>query len=71
MPCTNALGYFVTPSAAKKKSKATLTPWPNVIKLFTAVIYECSLKARMLVPGKIFHTSIMFTSKAKSFPKRG
>ncbi len=35
----------------------------NVIKLFTSVIYECSQKARLLVPGK---PSLMFVGKAMS-----
>ncbi len=34
-------------------------PGPNVIKLFTAVLYECSLKARAFVPGKPFQPSLL------------
>jgi hypothetical protein len=35
----------------------------NVIKLFTAVIHEFLLKARTLVPGKPFQSSLMFGGK--------
>ncbi len=37
---TNVLAYFASASVMKIKSLITLTPGTNVIKLFTAVIYE-------------------------------
>ncbi len=36
----------------------------NPIKLFTAVIYDFSLQARVFVPGKPFQSSLMFAGKA-------
>ena len=43
----------------------------NVIKLFTAVSYEFSLKARVLAPGKLNHPTLMFVGKARSLPYSG
>ncbi len=40
---------------------------PNFVKLFMAVIYECLQLARVFVPGKPFHQSLMFASKAGAF----
>jgi hypothetical protein len=45
-----------------------ILPGANVIKLFTAVIYEFSLKARMYVPSKPFQLSLMFEGKAGACP---
>jgi hypothetical protein len=39
-------------------------PGPNVIKLFTAVIYEFSSSARVFVFDKSFQPSLMFVGKA-------
>jgi hypothetical protein len=39
-------------------------PRPNLIKHFTAVIYECLQQARVFVPRKPFQPSPMFASKA-------
>jgi hypothetical protein len=36
-----------------------------VIKHFTAVIYKCPSKARLLVPGKPFQPSLMFVEKTQ------
>jgi hypothetical protein len=44
-------------------------PGLSIIKLFLAVIYECSYKARVFVPGKPFQLSLMFVSKIRSLPK--
>jgi hypothetical protein len=41
----------------------------SVIKLFTAVIYEYSKKARVFVPGLAFQLSHMFAVNAKSLPR--
>ncbi len=40
----------------------------NVIKLFTAVSYEFSKKARAFVPGKLIHPILMFAGKSRSLP---
>ncbi len=45
-----------------------LTPGANVIKLFTALSYDFSLKARAFVPGKPFQPSLMFVDGARSLP---
>jgi len=42
------------------KSFATLTHGTKVTEHFTAVIYECSLYVRVLVPGRHFQPSLMF-----------
>ncbi len=39
---------------------------PQVLKLFTAVIYEFLLQVRVYVPGKPFQRSLMFEGKAGS-----
>jgi hypothetical protein len=44
---------------------------PNVIKLFMSVIYECSQKARVFVPGKPFQLSLMFGGKAEAYLSEG
>jgi hypothetical protein len=54
-----------------KKGFMTSTPGPNVIKLFTFVFNECSQKARVFDPGKLFKPSLMIVGKAKSLPQRG
>jgi hypothetical protein len=38
----------------------------DVIKLFTAVIYEFSSKARVFVPVKSFQPSLLFVGKARN-----
>ncbi len=40
----------------------------NPVKLFVAVIYRFSLKARVFVPGKPFKPSQMFAGKARAYP---
>ena len=42
-------------------------PAPNVIKLFTAMIYEWSYKARVFVPGIPFRHCLMFASNAGTY----
>jgi hypothetical protein len=44
-------------------------PGPNVIKLFTLVIYEFLLQDRVFVPGMSFQPSLMLVGKARSLPK--
>ncbi len=39
-------------------------PGAYVIKLFTAVIYDVSWKARVFVPGNSFQSGVLFVSKA-------
>ncbi len=46
-------------------------PGPNVMKLFTSVIYECSLQARVFVPGKLLQHSLMFLGKVRRIPWSG
>jgi len=36
------------------------TPGPNVIKLFTVLIYECSKWATVFVPDEFSQPSVMF-----------
>jgi hypothetical protein len=43
-------------------------PRLNVTKLLTAVIYQCSLQARVFVPGKHFQPSLMFSGELRAFP---
>jgi hypothetical protein len=43
-------------------------PGPNVIKLFTSVIYGFSYYARVFVPGKAFQPSLMLDNKARAYP---
>jgi hypothetical protein len=47
---------------------ATERPGPNVIKLFTDVIYEFSYYARVFVPSNPFQPSLMFADKARAYP---
>jgi hypothetical protein len=49
-----------------KKSFTNFPAGVCKIKLFTAVIYRFSLKARVFVPGKPFQPSLMFVGKAKA-----
>jgi hypothetical protein len=42
-------------------------PGANVIKLFTAAIYESSSKARMFVHGRLFQPGLMFVVKAGAY----
>ncbi len=42
---------------------------PNVIKLFTVVIYECSQKTRVLVSGRPFQHNLMFVGKVGAYPR--
>ena len=53
------------------KGLMLLTPGVNVMKLFTAVSYAFSKKARAFVPGKPFQPSPMFVSEARSLPRSG
>ncbi len=39
---------------------------PKVTKKFTAVIYECSYQAKVLVPAKPFQPSLTFVGKERS-----
>jgi hypothetical protein len=52
----------------EQKSLISLTPGAKPIKLFTVVIYELSLEARVFVPHKSFQPSLMFAGKARSLP---
>jgi hypothetical protein len=44
------------------------SPGADPIKIFTVVIFEFSQYARVFVPGKPFQPSLMFVSKAKTYP---
>ncbi len=48
-----------------------LSTGPNVIKLFTSVIYECSQQARVVVLIRAFQSSLMFSDKTRILPKSG
>jgi hypothetical protein len=43
------------------------SPVADVIKLFTAVSYTFSKKARAFVPGRPFHLSLKFAGKAEAY----
>jgi hypothetical protein len=62
------LGPLGLSDSGKTKSFITLTPGPNVTKLFTSVIYEILLEVKAFVPGKPFQPSLMFVGKARSLP---
>jgi hypothetical protein len=49
-----------------KTSILVKPPRSNVKKLFTAMIYECWLKGRVLVPGRPFQPNVMFAGKVRS-----
>jgi hypothetical protein len=42
----------------------------SVIKHFTAVIHECSQKARVFVSSKPFQPSVMFVGEARANPSK-
>jgi hypothetical protein len=50
------------------KRLITPRPGPNVIKLFTSVIYECLSQASVFVLLRPFRASLMFVSKAGAYP---
>ncbi len=60
------LAYFVKEAMTKKKSLKTATTGTNVIKLFTAVIYNCSQYASVFIPGRPFQPRLMFSCKARA-----
>ncbi len=39
----------------------------NVVKLFTAVMFESSKYARVFFPGKLLQQSLMFASIARAY----
>ncbi len=45
-----------------------IPPGACTIKLFMAVIYKCSYKARVFVLGKPFQPSLMFVGEARCLP---
>jgi hypothetical protein len=53
------------------KSFKVQAPGPNVIRFSTAAIYDCLLKARVLVLGKPFQPRLMFVGVARmgAYPK--
>jgi hypothetical protein len=53
---------------AKDETQFNIYFKTNFIKRFKPVIYECSLKARVLGTGKLFQSSLMFVRKAGAFP---
>ncbi len=48
-----------------------MSPGANVIKLFTAVIYDFRNKLMCFVPGKPFQPSLMFVDMARSLHQSG
>ncbi len=52
----------------KKKKLKNVDAGPNIIKLFTVVIYNCSYQAGGCDPGKPYQPSIMIMSKAGAYP---
>jgi hypothetical protein len=65
MPGINILSYYKNRDI---KSSIKLDPGPNVIKLFTDVIYECLQQARVFVHGTPFQPSLMTVCKAGAYP---
>jgi len=51
----------------KEKSIITLTPGVSPVIFLTAVIYSCSLEARLFVPGKPLQPNLMFAGTAMSW----
>jgi hypothetical protein len=47
---------------------SAITSGPNVVKLFTFVIYECSQLISVFVLGRPFQLTLMFVGKVKSAP---
>jgi hypothetical protein len=73
-PCPqiiNTLAYYTKEFSTVVKSFMIQAPEANPIKLFTTVIYRFSLKARVFVPGKPFHPSLMFVGTDRSLPQSG
>ncbi len=67
MPGTNTLAYSV--QTKKKKVFIALKSGPNVIILFTTVIYKFAKKARVFMLDKSFQPCLMFVDKAGAYPK--
>ncbi len=42
-------------------------PSPNIIELFTSVIYKCLSSARLFVPGRQFQPGLMLVSKTEAY----
>jgi hypothetical protein len=57
------LGLSVCKEMLQKESSRS-----NLIKLFTAAIYECLWCERVFVPGKPFQPSLMFANKTGVLP---
>ncbi len=64
---TSLLGLFH--KLRRKWSVLKMKPEAIVIKLFTAVSYDFSLKARVFVPGKPFQSSLMLAVRPGAYPR--
>ncbi len=51
------------------KAATADTTWAECYKLFMAVIYEFSKKARELVPGRPFQPCLMVLGKVRAYPR--
>jgi hypothetical protein len=54
LPGTYTLAYYENPKITAVKSFIVQARGPNVIKLFTAINYECSKQARVFALAKPF-----------------
>ncbi len=52
----------------KKNSFIILTTGVNVIKPFFYIAVAPDKQIKVFVPGKLFHSSLMFTAKARKLP---
>jgi hypothetical protein len=43
-------------------------PWAQSYKIYSVIISNAYNKARVFVPSRPFHPSLMFVSKARSLP---
>ncbi len=57
MQVANTLAYYHMAIITAVKSFIVQAPGANVISLITAVIYEFSQQARVVVPGKLLRPS--------------
>ncbi len=56
------------PSLSDRAKRFIILPLePNVIKLFTTIIYECLQQAEMFVVGKTLQSSLSFVSKVRAY----
>jgi hypothetical protein len=59
---TNPLAYFIPQTVTTKKVFMKSTPVPDIIKLFTVVIYKISQECLVFVPCKHFQPILLFVA---------